>query len=161
MSSLKSSHFVVKVGGLICLLPPHSYTILPPLEAQCSPKRCKSFFELHFPKKSSPCSPTLTSFWPEKFNPGLLDEVLILKMTQPTERSAIGQFKGSSFYHNRYRGSRCRAVSVHCFARKALNVLNLCKKWYECAEMSWNALIFQIYQRKTLHTIKLKCAEMY
>ena len=58
-----------KSGGLICPLPPHSYTILPPLEAQCSPKRRKSF-ELHFPKKSSHCSPTLTSFWAEKFNPG-------------------------------------------------------------------------------------------
>ena len=58
-----------KSGGLICLLPPHFYTILPPLEAQCSPKRRKSF-ELHFPKKSSHCSPTLTSFWAEKFNPG-------------------------------------------------------------------------------------------
>ena len=58
-----------KSGGLICLLPPHSYTILPPLEAQCSPKIRKSF-ELHFPKESSHCSPTLTSFWAEKFNPG-------------------------------------------------------------------------------------------
>ena len=58
-----------KSGGLICLLPTHSYTILPPLEAQCSPKRRKSF-ELHFPKKSFHCSPTLTSFWAEKFNPG-------------------------------------------------------------------------------------------
>ena len=58
-----------KSGGLICLLPPHSYTVLPPLEAQCSPKRRKSF-ELLFPKKSSHCSPTLTSFWAEKFNPG-------------------------------------------------------------------------------------------
>ena len=52
-----------KIGGLICLLPPHSYTILLHLEAQCSPKRCKSF-ELHFPKKSSHCSPTLTSLTP-------------------------------------------------------------------------------------------------
>ena len=33
------------------------------MEAQCSPKRRKSF-ELHFPKKSSHCSPTLTSFYP-------------------------------------------------------------------------------------------------
>ena len=52
-----------KSVGLICLLPPHSYTILLPLEAQCSPRRRKSF-ELHFPKKSSHCSPTLTSFYP-------------------------------------------------------------------------------------------------
>ena len=52
-----------KSWGVICLLPPHSYTILPPLEAQCSPKRRK-IFELHFPKKSSHCSPTLTSFYP-------------------------------------------------------------------------------------------------
>ena len=52
-----------KGGGLICLLAPHSYTILPPLDAQSSPKRCKSF-ELHFPKKSSHCRPTLTSFYP-------------------------------------------------------------------------------------------------
>ena len=47
----------------------HHFTPPPPLEAQCSPKRRKSF-ELHFPKKSSHCSPTLTSFWAEKFNPG-------------------------------------------------------------------------------------------
>ena len=52
-----------KSWGVTCLLPLHSYTILPPLEAQCSPKRRKSF-ELHFPKKSSPCSPTLASFYP-------------------------------------------------------------------------------------------------
>ena len=52
-----------KSGGLICLLPPHSYTILPPLEVQYSPKRRKSF-ELHFSKKSSHCSSTLTSFYP-------------------------------------------------------------------------------------------------
>ena len=56
-------------GALICLLRPQSYTILPPLEAQCSQKRRKSF-ELHFPKNSSHCSPTLTSFWAEEFNPG-------------------------------------------------------------------------------------------
>ena len=52
-----------KSSGVICLLPPRSYTILPPLEAQCSPKRCKNF-ELQFPKKSSHCSPNLTSFYP-------------------------------------------------------------------------------------------------
>ena len=38
----------------------HHFT---PLEVQCSPKKCKSF-ELHFLKKSSHCSPTLTSFYP-------------------------------------------------------------------------------------------------
>ena len=58
-----ADHKSCKSGGLICLLPPFSYTILPPLEAQCSPKIRKSF-ELHFPKKSSHCSPTLTSFYP-------------------------------------------------------------------------------------------------
>ena len=52
-----------KSGGLICLLPPHSYTILPPLKAQCSPKRRKKS-ELHLPKKSSHCSPNLMSFYP-------------------------------------------------------------------------------------------------
>ena len=45
-----------KSSGVICLLPPHPYTILHPLEAQCSPKRCKSF-ELHFPKKILPLQP--------------------------------------------------------------------------------------------------------
>ena len=50
-------------------LPPHFETILSTLEAQCSPKKRKSF-ELHIPKKSSHCSPTLTLFWAEKFNPG-------------------------------------------------------------------------------------------
>ena len=37
--------------GLIYLLPPHSYVILPHLEAHCSPKRFKSF-ELHFALKN-------------------------------------------------------------------------------------------------------------
>ena len=45
-----------KSGGLIFLLPPYSYTILHPLDAQCSPKRRKSF-ELHFPKKILPLQP--------------------------------------------------------------------------------------------------------
>ena len=49
--------------GVNLSLTPHCYTILPPVEAQCSPKRRKSF-ELHFPKESSHCSPTLTSFYP-------------------------------------------------------------------------------------------------
>ena len=57
-----------KSVGLIGLLSPHSYTIFFPLAAQCSRKRRKSF-ELLFPKKSSHCSPTLTSFWAEKVNP--------------------------------------------------------------------------------------------
>ena len=61
-----------KSSGVICLLPPHSYTILPPLADQCNPKRCKSF-ELHFPKKSSHCSPTLTFFYPSwQFNSYLI-----------------------------------------------------------------------------------------
>ena len=56
-------------GELVCLLPPHSYTILSPLEAQCSSIRRKSFV-LHFLRQSFPCSPTLTSYWAEKFDPG-------------------------------------------------------------------------------------------
>ena len=56
----------VRVGDyFIFTPPPHSYPILSPLAVHCSPKICKSF-ELYFPKTSSHCSPTLTSFWAEK-----------------------------------------------------------------------------------------------
>ena len=57
-----------KSGGLVCLLPPHSYTISPPLEAQCIPKRLKSF-ELQNILPFTPLGrPTLTSFYPLRKN---------------------------------------------------------------------------------------------
>ena len=60
----------VRVRGLICLLPPHFNTTLPPLEAQCSPKSCKSF-ELHFPKKILPLQPHSYVILGGKFQPRL------------------------------------------------------------------------------------------
>ena len=37
-------------------------------------------------------------------------------------------------------GRDVSAFSAHYFVRSALNVLKLCKKWVECAEMRWNEL---------------------
>ena len=51
-----------KSGVLICLLPSHSYTILPPLEAQCSPKNVRVLSCIF--QKNPPSQPTLTSFYP-------------------------------------------------------------------------------------------------
>ena len=100
-------------GGLICLLPPHSYTILLPLEAQCSPKRRKSF-ELHFPKKSSHCSPTLTSFWAEKFNPG----------SKTIWRQTGKSLPKVNFYFKK-RSTRCKMkneLTVGCADSKTLSL---------------------------------------
>ena len=56
-----------KSGGLIWVLPPHSYTILPPLEAQCSPKRVLSCIFLKNPPIAAPLLRNFTPWQPNSY----------------------------------------------------------------------------------------------
>ena len=92
----------------------------------------------YFTSPQSPQSPHFLQKCAQKYQPGI-----VCRLKYNCFNSYIG--RPLRVYVTRLcsvTGRDFSAVSAHYSAKSAQNLLKLCKKWVECAEMSWYALTY-------------------